>query len=796
MANISSINGNPIVVGASGIEDGSVTGPKVADGSIGPEKLSSDLLASIPPSSTQYGLAQQHYEKVNLLRRGISRTTGGLTSASNRACSGIYEMTEGDYFALQDGYEGWIAYYDKNDSLINNKAFTFYDWSFDEYGWQRSAVPVKRSGPCALVVHRTDDGVIEPSTLNGGYGKIAAVVRNSSGGVEAGGFHWYVMNVRTTVGSNSGSVLQRGGLGAWDDNTIDIDVPRYYATVPVKVCKGLRYYVDDGYLINVLRFPDDGNDIATLQCKQYTTDEDFVGALVIRPIDNNARYFDYSPADVFHVEYIGEFDTTGWEQLPMGEFVQGGMNANGSLASRNDRISMADTIALPRSTPLELRVSIAAGYKLGIRVGAKADGISSNNFWFANGDTIELPAGHNYFKVSIANTDGMTWSNTALNTNAITPSDYYDAKPKLWYRALGQSSIGKQDGLVNAAKMVYGSGVNSSLYDMPVIAHTSDCHGDYARVKRFLDYSDMINVDLAAITGDIVSYNVSHGIGWFHELVNGHRSLVGVCTGNHDVLGATGTDDDTYSFFYEPIAEAIGNETGKTWYSTDIKAKSLRVISINLYQREGTTNNHTHFTQEQLSWLCSTLASTPAGYGVVLLYHSPQRGMSAASEGYEKFFQTLRKYNNTYNDVQGSPINDIVDAFISRGSINKTYEQTGTPATVSVAQDFSGVADGVEFIAHLTGHFHQDSIAYVTGTEQMQLMLNVICTNAIYGGSAYPYLCDLADTPRNAADGTQDAFNVYVIDREAKTVKVVRVGSELTFDMQHRDYMEIPYAEQ
>ena len=72
-------------------------------------------------------------------------------------------------------------------------------------------------------------------------------------------------------------------------------------------------------------------------------------------------------------------------------------------------------------------------------------------------------------------------------------------------------------------------------------------------------------------------------------------------------------------------------------------------------------------------------------------------------------------------------------------------------------------------------------------------MLNVVCTNAIYGGTAYPYLCDLSDIPRNNEDATQNSFNVYAIDRREGVVRITRVGSNMAYTMQKRDYMRIPY---
>ena len=74
-------------------------------------------------------------------------------------------------------------------------------------------------------------------------------------------------------------------------------------------------------------------------------------------------------------------------------------------------------------------------------------------------------------------------------------------------------------------------------------------------------------------------------------------------------------------------------------------------------------------------------------------------------------------------------------------------------------------------------------------------MLNVTCTNALYGGSEYPYLADIQDQARNIMDVTQDAFNVYIVDRENKVVKIVRIGNNETYQMEDRKYMEIPYSD-
>ena len=219
------------------------------------------------------------------------------------------------------------------------------------------------------------------------------------------------------------------------------------------------------------------------------------------------------------------------------------------------------------------------------------------------------------------------------------------------------------------------------------------------------------------------------------------------------------------------------------------------MISVNLYQDGGTTRNKTHFTDEQLSWLCDALKSTPSGYGIIIVLHAPQTAPSITSQ-YTTFWQADRKYTGeaTYSEVTGDPIADVVDAFISRAAISKTYNQTGSPSTVTVSDDFSEVGDTVEFIAYMCGHLHQDSVYYVPNRDNLQLVLNVTCAVPMYGGTRYPYLADCSDLVRNAHDETMDAINAYGIDRTNKKVRVARIGADATYKLTYRDWMEIPYA--
>ena len=517
----------------------------------------------------------------------------------------------------------------------------------------------------------------------------------------------------------------------------------------------------------------------------------------ISAVDASHNYIFYKPNATIK-SLVSDVDTIKNDlfELRIGTLINGRLTA--STTDTEDayapyRLSTTEIVAFPFGGYKKVIVRINGDYLVAIRAGAASTNLDNNLYWYKNGDIITIPAGCNYYGVSVCNKAG----GNPYTTKTIAPTDNIELHLYVENAHDILFTNDEAEKILTNARLYFSSSNPNSIDRYAIIGHTSDCHGDYKRVDNFFRFCDHIQADAGCITGDIVSYQPSHGLDWLGAVLDNHTTLPAICTGNHDTYNSAMDDDDIYDYMFADIAEKLGNTTGKTWYYTDIAAKHLRIISVNLYQYGGTNRSYTHFTDTQLAWLVSTLGSTPNDYGVIILTHSSQVNLDSAKDAnYPTFFQDTRKYNNTMNAVSGGvPLYDIVDAFISRSTLSKTYTQTGSPSSVSVTADFSNVDASVEFIAHLTGHFHQDSVCYVPGTTNKQLMLNVTCTIAAYGGSAYPYLADLQDQGRNIADASQDAFNVYVIDRDNKTVKIVRVGQNITYQMQDRKYMAIPYAD-
>ena len=359
----------------------------------------------------------------------------------------------------------------------------------------------------------------------------------------------------------------------------------------------------------------------------------------------------------------------------------------------------------------------------------------------------------------------------------------------------------------------------AGLESMPIITHTSDLHGDFKRFENFMEYSKIIKANIAVSTGDNVLLTSFNGSLYLKDVISKHTGVpFASCIGNHEVYYPQNTvsNTDLFNNFISPYV-AQGNylasaNTAATmpYYYVDIAAKSIRLIVINQY------DNGCYYGaglggrlgQTQVTWLCNTLLSTPAGYGVVIAMHSNEAKVNTP-EAMSAWNQTIN-WDGGNEDTAGyaasglyvnaiRPIRTIVDAFISKTSLSTSYDENtvngNNGETVTINVDFRNVNEGVEFICYLTGHRHKDNVGYVDGATNKQLMLNIVCGNCHYprgGGLSFSEGCDI---PRGDRGSVQDAFNVYAIDRRSGNVRIARVGSDFNFQGIERKFLIAPYKD-
>lgn len=362
-----------------------------------------------------------------------------------------------------------------------------------------------------------------------------------------------------------------------------------------------------------------------------------------------------------------------------------------------------------------------------------------------------------------------------------------------------------QGQLFAAAKRVdKGIQYTETINKAPLIAHISDLHGDSQRAYNAMQWCKHYGIDTLVVSGDSVLYSASNKASY----VFAAAKEIGVHTcfaiGNHEVQSISGSSAVNFTSYLNDGAEDFGylkasdTITDRGYYYHDFAEKSLRVIVLDQYDGGvyGGQGKGGRISQDQITFLINALNNIPAGYGVVIAMHSQEAAMTYPYSKWESDRASGYASSGFYVDEM-RPIRTIVDAFISKGTCSGTYTQSygGSTETVDIAADFSSRDADAEFICYLCGHRHRDFIGYVSGATNPQLCILVTCGNGNTRSSSSQYaFSGEDDLPRLGYGITQDAFNVYSIDRANKQVRIVRIGSDTNFNFKKRDYLVANYA--
>jgi len=519
---------------------------------------------------------------------------------------------------------------------------------------------------------------------------------------------------------------------------------------------------------------------------------------------------DYIEATTITVKHYVELKETKdllYSNTPfLGQLLNKSLTANGlSDNNASTRVSTTTCMVIPKEGG-KLSFILPPKIYIGIRSGNTSSNLSYNDYWFGNGDTYTFREDVHYYRLCFSYIQNYIpgQPSTYSEISVATIMDYIQSGDiRIFIEDWDNDIISNNASSENYIKaimrnFVSGAGNNGSLHKLPIFAHISDVHGDANRFKSFADYCDYIGVDAALVSGDTVATNSIDSMQYINDIEDTHNTKMLLCMGNHDARNLTTAESQYDNILGHTIqkyeVETNPNEDYPTYYYKDFVDKNIRVISVNLYELSH-TGDTANFSQTQCEWLISTLNSTPQNYGVLIMFHSPEK-MPQKDTNYSKFYQDTINYAGLQAGISGNPFSQIIDAFIGKTSTTITYTSNNdTSTSISVQADFTNVASGVEFIAFVSGHLHTDRIGYSASTTYKQLNLNVCCGIAIYG-STYPYLANNSDLPRGCNGTTQDSFNIYAIDRDAKVVRIARVGSNVSGELLiERNYMSIPYAD-
>jgi len=371
---------------------------------------------------------------------------------------------------------------------------------------------------------------------------------------------------------------------------------------------------------------------------------------------------------------------------------------------------------------------------------------------------------------------------------------------------------------INKDAAVRGVGtkaVNTDIKPLSLI-HVSDIHTKSNNYKCFANacefYEHYNIIDAMIVTGDIVWDNFEDLTTWYNEALTKTTKPVLNVIGNHDAgqngnptsLDKVSTDKQCYDRFIAPYVSDWGvtqptdaATNGNSYYYKDFSTEKVRLIVLNEFETEYEidpndptkllySREYRAMRQAQVTWLINTLTNTPSDYGVIVALHQPLGLLKSEDNAFVSFPCVD---NNAYFNVYSSDkewLAKIIEAYRSKSTLTLSVTQTGAvvqnDATLDCDCDFTAVTS--ELICVMCGHTHMDYIGHLKNYPNIPILC-VGADNLLYTSGFQP-----------RAEGTpsEDLFNVVNIDRNRKTIKIIRIGSDASVVGQVRDQMIMSYA--
>ena len=310
-------------------------------------------------------------------------------------------------------------------------------------------------------------------------------------------------------------------------------------------------------------------------------------------------------------------------------------------------------------------------------------------------------------------------------------------------------------------------------------------------------------------TGDLVYDTFADTMDYYDEALAKTTKPVLNVIGNHDAGQNSGTtslskvssDTECYNKYIKPyvsnwsVTQPSDAETyGKSYYYKDFSTEKVRLIVLNEYEtdyeidpNDGTkllySREFRAMRQAQVDWLITTLTNTPSDYGVIVATHQPL-GLLKSEDN--QFVSPNLVDNTSYFSVYSSDkewLAKIINAYASKSSLTLSVTQIGAVVTtLNCDCDFTSVQS--EFICAICGHTHSDYIGHLKNYPNIPVLC-VAADNLTYTNQIQP---------RAEGHQSEDLFNVVNIDRNRKTIKIIRIGAVASALGQVRDQMIMSYV--
>ena len=330
----------------------------------------------------------------------------------------------------------------------------------------------------------------------------------------------------------------------------------------------------------------------------------------------------------------------------------------------------------------------------------------------------------------------------------------------------------------------------------------TDIHTQAARMQSCVNYLNGLKaVDCGCCLGDI-NNNFMQDVSWYADALKSSTKPFYTVKGNHELGKGSSrqkgaTTEAIFNKYIKPVSNKIGiPNLKKAYYRVDWEQYGVTLIALDGYLPPQKTDKKgefiytkvlPYFGQEQISWLINELGKIPSGNSLVIMLHEVDFMTVAVKNTFTQGKTGVEHGAKTNPYGQDGVVQDIIEAWRLGSRFEKKYvpkEDTGLAETIRVKCDYTSRGKG-DFVCWIAGHRHRDLVAR-SKKYPAQLVLRFAC--AVHGSQSRG--SDLVRTPNTRA---VDVMTVLVVDKVSRAIKLVRIGADITIDMQERKMTSIKW---
>lgn len=338
------------------------------------------------------------------------------------------------------------------------------------------------------------------------------------------------------------------------------------------------------------------------------------------------------------------------------------------------------------------------------------------------------------------------------------------------------------------------------LFSMLVTTDIHECTAQIGAAVDYLNYYD--SLDCGICLGDVQQSNFLKTDGsWYYNAISHTKKPFMSILGNHDVGNSrdpeiSGSSQEAYEKFIRPTNGLSGIEgREKPYFVKLFDEYKIAIVGLDLYGDPSPKLDDGSYAilrgmitpnQEEIDWLCKTLAEIPEGYHLIIAMHTfPYDATVTEGSWSQRGAKIYYAEEAPYGD--DNMISDIVDAWVRGDKLCADYAPLDTRYLPSLHAecDFRARGKG-EFVCYAVGHHHKD----IQGKCKKYPYQNVIVFPATANDGWQNYCSDL---PREKGTRAEDAITVMSVTTDKRQIRLVRVGSNITLDMVERKYCVIDY---